>query len=52
MAEQAAGAGQIVQSIEAMRKGAASTVRAIAEQSTAIEQVAKETGNLTAQFAG
>ena len=50
MTEQASGAAQIVQAIEAMRKGAASTVRSLAEQSTAIEQVAKETDRLITQF--
>ena len=51
MSEQEKGAGQIIQATESMRKGAATTVRALAEQSTAIEQVAKETDRLISQFA-
>jgi len=35
-----------------MRKGSASTVRALAEQSSAIEQVARETDKLIARFTG
>ena len=35
-----------------MRKGAASTVRSLGEQSTAIEQVARETDRLITQFGG
>jgi methyl-accepting chemotaxis protein len=52
MNEQEAGAAQIVQAIEAMRKGSASTVRSLAEQSTAIEQIARETDQLITQFGG
>ena len=52
MTEQAAGASQIVQAVESMRKGATSTARAVSEQSTAIEQISKETERLTVQFAG
>ncbi len=35
-----------------MRKGATSTAKSLAEQSTAIEQVARETDRLVTQFAG
>ena len=46
MTEQTTGAAQVVQAIDAMRKGSATTVRALTEQSTAIEQVSKETDRL------
>jgi methyl-accepting chemotaxis protein len=50
--EQAAAAKQIAQAVESMRRGAASTSRALEEQATAGEQVSKQTQRLARQIAG